>query len=174
MGPGNPPAVPVCIRKSVPFGSNTVQKSNPLLLGRPNANHYPSSCEFCQVCLDLSCAIPHSSSQVFLYLVGFRHGTANHKMFTSAWCSHFLTDWLLWLSEKRETHCLTHPEHESQQHINDFWSRILGNLSGNWIQTFINVVMAAFKWKRESDTLHAAFWKWASIERQQCVAMHHC
>jgi hypothetical protein len=50
----------------------------------------------------------------------------------------------------------------------------LGNLSGNWIQTFINVVMAAFKWKRESDTLHAAFWKWVSIERQKCVAMHHC
>jgi len=57
---------------------------------------------------------------------------------------------------------LTPPQNESEQRINVFWSWILGNLIGDWIQTFINEVTATFKLKWESDRLPA------QAEHQQC------
>jgi len=57
---------------------------------------------------------------------------------------------------KRDTR-LPHPEHDSQQHVNDFWSCIMTNLDGDWMQTIINDVLAVFQPKRESNTLAAPF-----------------
>jgi len=154
----------------VQFSSRNVQKPDPLLLGGPNLDPYPSICVFCRVWLDPSVPIPGFGYRVFLLMVAFIYPTSNRKMLTLVYCCPFLTYWPPLYSETRETHSLTHPENESQWRVNDFWSSILGNLSGDWIQTFINVVKAAFKPKRECDTLPAAFWKWASTERQQCLA----
>jgi len=95
-------------------------------------------------------------------------------MLTLLRCCPFLTYSPPLYTKTRETRSLTHPDNESQQRVNDFWSCILGNLSGDWVKTFIYAVKAAFKPKRESDTLPAAFWKWASTERQQCLALHKC
>jgi hypothetical protein len=37
-----------------------------------------------------------------------------------------------------EAHSLPHAEHDSQQHIKEFCSFILGKLGGDWMQTMIN------------------------------------
>jgi len=60
-------------------------------------------------------------------------------------------------SRKRDTHSLPNPEDESQQSVNDSLSCILGNLSGAWLQTFTDKVLAAFIVKTESDMLPAPF-----------------
>jgi len=61
------------------------------------------------------------------------------------------------LIKKREIHSLPHAENETQQSVNNFWSCIMGNLSGAWLQTFINEVLAALIGKRESHMLPAPF-----------------
>jgi len=63
------------------------------------------------------------------------------------------------LLKTRESHFLPHPEHDSQWRINDFWSCIMSNLDGNWMQTIINEVLGIFQSKREKDKFPAAFWK---------------
>jgi len=95
-------------------------------------------------------------------------------MFTLVHCCPFLTYWLPLWSETWKIHSLTHPENESQRRVNDFWSCILGNLSGDWIKMIINKTKATFKPKKESDTLPATCWKSVSTECQQCLALHHC
>jgi len=42
------------------------------------------------------------------------------------------------------TRSLPHPENERQPSINDFWSCILGNLTGDMLLTVINEGLAAF------------------------------
>jgi hypothetical protein len=58
-----------------------------------------------------------------------------------------------------ETRSLPHPEHDSQQRINDFWSCNMSNLNGDWMPTIVKDVMAIFQLKRERDTLSAPFCK---------------
>jgi hypothetical protein len=65
--------------------------------------------------------------------------------------------WLPLKSERRVKWSLPRPENESQQNVDDFLSCILGSLSGDWMQTFINEIKAAFRSRRESDTLSAPF-----------------
>jgi len=45
------------------------------------------------------------------------------------------------------------------------------NLSGDWLQIFIDAVQAAVTGKRENDMLRAWFWKWRSTERQLIVVL---
>jgi len=66
---------------------------------------------------------------------------------------------------------LQHSETEWQRSIKDFWLRILGNLSGDWLQRFINDVLAAFRVKNYSDTLPAPSWKWASTDCQRFLVL---
>jgi hypothetical protein len=62
-------------------------------------------------------------------------------------------------SKSKETQFLPHPEHISKWRVNEFWSCIMCNLGGNWMQMIINEVLAAFESKRDSDTLLAPFQK---------------
>jgi hypothetical protein len=50
-----------------------------------------------------------------------------------------------------------HAEHDSQWRVNDIWSCIMVNLGGNWMQTIINVVLAAFQSNRASEALPTTF-----------------
>jgi len=64
MGPGNPSAVQVWTAKRGQFGSRPVQKPDPLNLGGPNPDPYPSTGSFHEVWLDPSCPIFGSACQV--------------------------------------------------------------------------------------------------------------
>jgi len=59
-GPGNPPVVQVWTAKTGRFGSRPGQKLDPLTLGEPNPDLYPSTRTFHQVWLDPS--VPISSA----------------------------------------------------------------------------------------------------------------
>ena len=63
-GPGNPPAVRVWTAKTGRFGSKPGQKPDPLTLGRPNPDPYPSTRVFRRVWLDLSGPISGSAFRV--------------------------------------------------------------------------------------------------------------
>jgi len=76
------------------------------------------------------------------------------------------------LAKMWATRFLPHLEHVHQQSINNFCSSIFGNLSGDWLQTVINVVLAAFIGDSETDTLPAPSWKWASTESQWFLVLH--
>jgi len=59
--------------------------------------------------------------------------------------------------------------HRTGRIIDDCWLCILGNLSGDWLQPFINEVLAVFWVKNNSNMLPAPSWKWTSTEHQQRV-----
>jgi len=92
-GPGNPPAVRVRIANTVRFGSKPVQKPDPLHLGGPNPDLYPSTRGFCRVWLDLSVPIPGSGIPVILFMVAFRYPIANRKILTLVDRCPFLIYW---------------------------------------------------------------------------------
>jgi len=139
-GPSNQPAVRVQTAKIVRFGSKPIKKPDPLHLGRPNPDPYPSTRGICCVWLDPSVPISGSGIQVFLCMVVFRYAISNRKILTLVYPCPFLMYWPPLYSKTSENHSLPHPENESQRRVNDFWSCTLGYLSGNWMQTFINEV----------------------------------
>jgi len=70
------------------------------------------------------------------------------------------------------TWSVPHSENESQQSVNDFWHCILGNLSGDWLQTSLNEVLAAFRGKNNIYTLPAPSWKCVSMECQHFLVLN--
>jgi len=114
-GPGNPPAVRVWTGKTVLFGSTTVQKPDPQLLGGPNPDPYPSTRGVCQGWLDPSVLISGFSFQVFLFMVAFRYPTILCKILTlvhHCLCSIY---WLPLKSKQAETCSLLHHEVECER-----------------------------------------------------------
>jgi len=65
-----------------------------------------------------------------------------------------------------------HSENERQLSVNDFWVCILGYISGNWLQTSVHKVVAAFSITTNSDTFPALAWKWVWTEPQRCLVMY--
>jgi len=65
-----------------------------------------------------------------------------------------------------------HPENEGQWSVNDVWSGIFGNLTGDWLQIPINAVLATIWGKNNSNMLSAPSWKWASMEHQRFLVWH--
>jgi len=65
-----------------------------------------------------------------------------------------------------------HSENERQRSVHNVQSF----KSGNWKVYFsllcISVVLAAYKFQADNDTLHALSWKWMSTECQQLLALH--
>jgi hypothetical protein len=156
-GLGNPPAVMVRTAKTVRFGSKPLQYVERPHLGVPYLDLYLSNCWLCWVWPDQSVPISSSGFRVFLVMVSCRYPIANRKILTLVYRCPFLMYWPPLQSKPSETRSLPHSENESQRRVNDFLSCILGNLCGNWMQMFINEVWAAFKRKRECDTLPAPF-----------------
>jgi len=114
-GPGNPPAVQVWTGKAVPFGSRTVQKPDPQLLGGPNPDPYPSTRGFCRVWLDPSVRISGSSFRVFLFMVAFSYPTVLCKILTLVHHCLCSIDWLPLWSKQAETCRLLHHEVECER-----------------------------------------------------------
>ena len=46
------------------------------------------------------------------------------------------------LVKEKATGSLPHSENQPQQSVNDFWHYIKVHLSGHWLQTFMNEVLA--------------------------------
>jgi len=139
-GPGNRPAVRARTAKMVRFGSKHAQKPDALHFGGPDPDPYPSTRGLCRVWVDPSVPISGSGFPVGLFMVAFRYPIANRKILTCVYCCPFLMYWPPLYPKTSEKRSLAHPENESQRQVNDFCSCILGNLSGNWMQTFINEV----------------------------------
>jgi len=89
-GRGNAPAERDRIGRTFRFGSGTVQKLDPLLLGGPNPAPYASSRGLPLVWLDPSGPISNSAFCVFLFMVAFRYPTVNSKSLTKVLHCHFL------------------------------------------------------------------------------------
>jgi len=139
-GRGNLPAVRVRTAKMFRFGSNPIQKPDLLHRGGPNPDPYPSTRGFCRVWLDPLVPISGSSIRVILFMVAFRYPIANRKILTLVDRCPFLMYWPPLKSKTSDNCSLPHPENDSQRQVNDCWSCTFGNLSGNWMQTFINEV----------------------------------
>ena len=150
--PSNLPAVQGWTAQSGQFGSRPVQQPDQLLLGRSITDRYPSTHGFWQ-----GLVIPVSANLRFCFSGYSIYGpiqivySSLHKY--QGWyviaffgCIGFLYDQKKW-----ETDGLPHLGNQRQQSVNDLWSCILGNLSGDWLQTVINGELAAFISKIESD-----------------------
>jgi len=171
-GLGNQPAVLVWTGKTVHFGSRTVEKPDPLLLGCPDAALYPSTHGFRWVWLDLSGPISGFAFQVVLFMVAFRYPTIHRKILMMVGhCSLWMYRPPLW-SKYVDKRSLPHPGNERQWSVNDCRSCILGHQSGHRLQIVIIEVLASFRGKSRSDTLPAPSWKWASNELQQFKVSH--
>jgi len=118
-GPGNPPAVRVGPAKTGRFGSRTVQKPDPLSLGGPNLDPYPSTRGFCRVWLDRSVPMSGSAFRVFLFMVTFRYLTVNCKILTLGYHWLFELYWLPLYSKTWETPFQPKSETGRQQRVND-------------------------------------------------------
>jgi len=134
-GPGIPPAAWASrlwsgFGPEIRFGSRIVQKPDPLLHGGLNPALCSSSRVFRQVWLDRSDPISGSAFRVYLFMVAFRYPTVNCKILTMVLHCHFLMYWQPLYSKQVERCSLPHPGNERQWSINNWWSCILGNLSG--------------------------------------------
>jgi len=160
-GPGNLPAVWVWTARMGQFGSRPVQKPDQQLLGTPNQEPYPSTCRLCWVWLDASVPITGSGYLVCIWMVALRYPTVNRNILTlGRHCSCSML-WPPIYSIKRDPRSLHNFDNMSPRSVNHSSPCIFGNLSGDWLQPFINEVQAAFIVQRESDTLPARIWKWA-------------
>ena len=92
-GPGNLPAVRVRTGTTVLFGSKPIQQPDPLHLGRPYPDLYPSIRGFCLVWPDPSVPISGSGIRVFLLIIAFRYPVANRKILTLVYCCPCLMYW---------------------------------------------------------------------------------
>jgi len=154
---GNLPAVQVCTAKTAPCSPKPIQIPDPLPLGGPNPYPYLLSRRFFRGVLYPTVTISGSAIRATVWMVTSRHSTGNRKILTlvrHCLCSMY---WLPLLSKQTEIHFLPYPENKHQQGINDCWSGILCNLSGNRFQMVINKALAACIGNRESDLLTAQF-----------------
>jgi hypothetical protein len=90
-------------------------------------------------------------------MVAFRYPTVNRKILTFACHGLFQMNGSPLKINPREARCLPHPEHDHQQRVNNFWSCIMSNQGGNWMQMIVTEVLAVYQRKRERDTLPASF-----------------
>jgi len=88
-------------------------------------------------------------------MVTYRDQTVDRKILTMVRHCSFSMCWPPLMSKDGETPSLPRPGNERQQNVNDLWYCIMGNLSGNWLQTVINEVLASIIGKRGSDMLPA-------------------
>ena len=88
-------------------------------------------------------------------MVAVGYSIANRKILTFEHDCHFLMNRPLSQLKTRDTRSMPHRDHDSHRRVNDFWSCLMSNLGGDWIQTIINEVLAIFQRKRDSNTLPA-------------------
>jgi len=154
-GPGNLPAVRVQTRRMVRFGSTTVEKPDPLLLGGPNVAPYPATHGFRRVSLDQSGPISCFAFRVVQFIVAFIYLTVNCKTSTMVCRCSFWMNWLPLCSKYVVKRSLPNPENERQRSVDNFRSCILGIQSGRWLQLVRTEVLATFRGKSRSATLPA-------------------
>jgi len=174
LDPGNLPTVQVYTAKPLPFCSRSIENADPLLLCVRTMYCYQSTSRFCWVWEHPSVPICTSGFLAFPFIVIYRFPTVNCKMLTFLCNCLFLMYWPPLYFKPRRTDSLPHQENESQRSVHNFWSSILGNQNGNWMQTFINEVSTAVMSKIQINTLPAPIWKWTSQERRWLLALHNC
>jgi len=138
----------------VRFSARTVQKPDPLLLGSPNPDPYPSTIGFCRIWLHQSSPISDSAFQV-QFMVASRYPTVKGKILTTVCCCDFWIYWPPLQSKNEKWHDLCHPGIEHQRSVNNIWSFILCNMRGDWFQIVINKVLACWIGKIGMHTLPA-------------------
>jgi len=126
--------------KRVPFCSRLLQNPDQPPLGGPNLDPFPSTRMYCWVSLDPSVPITGLGYWVFLLIVALPYVTAHCNILTMVSHFPFLMLCLPLYSRNRDTRSLPNPENENQQHVNNSSSCIFSNLSGEWLQTFINKI----------------------------------
>jgi len=161
-GPGNPPAVRVCLAKMGRFGPRPVQKPDRPSLGRPNLDSYPSTCGFCWVWLDQSVPMSGSAFWVFLFMVTFRYPTVHCNILTLVYHWLFEMYCLPLYSKDEETPFRPNSKTEHQQSVNDFRSSKSSNYNVIWSLLSRIDILAACISKKDSLTLPASFWIWVS------------
>jgi len=60
-----------------------------------------------------------------------------------------------------------------QRNVNDNWSCKYSNWKVLWLLLCITDILAAFMGRRDSDTVTAVFWQWASTDTRWLLAFHH-
>jgi hypothetical protein len=172
-GLSNLPGVRVGIGTLVLHGSGPVRTPNLLPYGGRNPEMCPSTCRFSPVWLDPSGLSSSCAFWVVPYMVTLRYPTVNHKILKMACHCFFWMDWQLWWSRNRETRFLPHTGNKGQWRVHHLWSSIMGNLSGDWLQTGKNKVLAPClaKEKRKRHT-PSPMSKWMSMEYQPCKVLH--
>jgi hypothetical protein len=131
IGPGNQTGIQVQIGKMVSLVSTPVQKLNLLLLGVSNVEQYLSTHGFCQGWADLLVSISGSDVNVVRFIVAFRYDTVNRQILIIVGHCIFWMYWPTLKSKYGDIHYLPHPGNETLWSIINFWSCILGNLSGD-------------------------------------------
>jgi len=89
--------------------------------------------------------------------------------------SHILPKWNYWSSLMVKGQAIglwPHSINERQRSANDFWSSKYHDWKLIWLLKHITDEFAACIDRRYGDTVSAPFWKWASMEHQQFVALH--
>lgn len=140
MSPCNLAEVWIWTTKLGLFGFRPVQKPDPQRLGGANLDPYPSTCGFCQVGLKASVPIIGLCNLVVPFMITLRYCTVNRNIVTLV--SH-CSFWMLWppvYSRKRDTRSVANAENWSQQSVKDLSACIMGNLSCDLLQMFINEV----------------------------------
>jgi hypothetical protein len=138
--PGNQPAVQVETAKTVWFGSQPVRKPDHLHHGGPNSDPYLSTHGSNRLWLDQSATISGARLWVVGFMVAFRYPIAIGKISTLVYRGPYLMYWPPLRSKTSEKSSMLQPANGSQRRVNDYWSCIFGNLSGNWMQMFKNEV----------------------------------
>jgi len=106
MGPANLPAVRIWTAKTGRFSSRPVENPDPLLLGGPNPDPYPSTHKFCQLWQDPLVRICDSVSRVSQCIVAFRYATSNRKILAFVQRCLFWIYWPPWWSKHTEASSL--------------------------------------------------------------------
>jgi len=157
-GPGNLPKVRDWTGGRALFHSITVQERDLQLLGGANPAPSLSTRGFCRVWVDLSGPISGSAFWIFLFMVTFRYPTVDRKLLIMVLHCHFLMYWQPLYSKQVERRSLPHHETECQWSVYNWWSCIVGNLSGTWSHISINKWLATSMSKWANDIPAIASW----------------
>ena len=115
----------------------TNSKTRPVAAGRAKSRQYTSTHGFCQIWLEPLVPITTSGYQFVLLMVTLRYPTVNPNILNFICHCPLLIFWPSLHSRNVDKHCLPNAENRCQWRVNQLSSSIFGNLSDNWLETFL-------------------------------------
>jgi len=172
-GSGNTPAVQVWMTITVSFGCGPVPNPDPLTLGGPIRDPYPSTRWFGRVWADLS--VPISSS---VFRVSHLWSHSDMVLLIVKKCHGYVAVHLEWVGRLNNQNVQTDaPYHILKMSVNGA-SMIVGRVS--WViwgcegsNIVITKVLTAFIAKNANETIPIPSWKSASTEDQRFWVVHY-